>query len=465
MLAYLLIICVAFYVVTASLIRLVGEYLFSQKVSDEQRIAGELAAAISEPLEAKDAERLYSDVLAMSEATGGRVMVLDLYGVVQADTYSEYNGTRLLRSEVAAVLSGGGDAYGFYGFGGEVGFYVPGITGDMIGLYASPICGEGGMCGVLVFITLAQDMYESLMMIQTEVAIWLLAVAALVLILSLFVSRLFTRPISVLNAGMAQMTRGDFSGRVQIRGKSEFAQLASTFNMMCDRLESLDKSRNQFVSNASHELKTPLSTMKILIETLVYQEPMDEGMCREFLGDINKEIDRLNSVINDLLTLVSMDSGEARVNMKNASLTDLLSETMRRLQPLARERGIEMSAAIAQGVTVNCDSMKLTQVFYNLMDNAIKYTPRGGSVKIELVRKDKKAVVKVSDTGIGIPKEDQLHIFDRFYRVDKARSRETGGTGLGLSIVKQVVLMHGGVISVASEEEKGSAFTVELPVV
>ena len=158
-----------------------------------------------------------------------------------------------------------------------------------------------------------------------------------------------------------------------------------------------------------------------------------------------------------------MDSGEMKVNMKSASLTDMLNETMRRLQPLARERGIEMSAAIAQGVSVNCDPMKLTQVFYNLMDNAIKYTGRGGEVKIELVRKDKKAIARVIDTGIGIPKEDQMHIFDRFYRVDKARSRETGGTGLGLSIVKQVVLLHGGDITVSSEEEKGSTFTVELP--
>ncbi len=463
MLAYLLIICVAFFVVTASLIRLVGEYLFSQKVSDEQRIAGELASVMAGPLNERDADRLYEGVLQASEATGGRVLVLDMYGVVQADTYSEYNGTQLMRSEVARVMSGGGEAYGYYAAEGEGTFLIPGLTGDMIGLYAAPIYGHTGMTGVLVFISMAQDMYQSLMEIQTEMIVWLLIVAAAVLVLSLLVSRVFTKPISLLSASMAQMTRGDFSGRVQIRGKSEFAQLASTFNMMCDRLESLDKSRNQFVSNASHELKTPLSTMKILIETLVYQEPMDEGMCREFLSDINKEIDRLNFVINDLLTLVSMDSGEARMNMKSASLTDMLNETMRRLQPLARERGIEMSGAIAAGVTVNCDSMKLTQVFYNLMDNAIKYTGRGGEVKIELTRKDKRAVVKVSDTGIGIPKEDQLHIFDRFYRVDKARSRETGGTGLGLSIVKQVVLMHGGDITVSSEEEKGSTFTVDLP--
>ena len=464
-LTYLLIICVAFYVVTASLIRLVGEYLFNQKVTDERRTAQELSESISEALGKKDARRLCFAVLEASENTGGRIMVLDEYGVVQADTYSQYNGMRLQRREVAEVLSGGGARHGFYSEQDSQGtFLMPGLTADMIGLHAVPVTRENTLIGVLVYITLAQDMYQSLMHIQTEMVVWLVLVAAAVAVLSLFVSRFFTKPIDTLNAGMAQITRGDFSGRVDIKGQSEFARLAGTFNMMCDRLENLDKSRNQFVSNASHELKTPLSTMKILIETLVYQEPMDEGMCREFLGDINKEIDRLNSVINDLLTLVSMDSGEARMNMKNASLSDMLSETMRRLQPLARERGIEMNAAIAQGIFVNCDQMKLSQVFYNLMDNALKYTGRGGTVRIELVKRDKKAVVRVIDTGIGIPKKDQMHIFDRFYRVDKARSRETGGTGLGLSIVKQVVLLHGGQIGVTSEEEKGSTFTVELPV-
>ena len=175
MLAYLLIICVAFSVVTASLIRLVGEYLFSQKVSDEQRMAGELAVALSEPFADRDAERLYSDVRSASESTGGRIMVLDLYGVVQADTYSEYNGTQLMRSEVAMVLSGGGEAYGFYESpeSGAGSFLLPGLTVDMIGLYAAPIMVDESMAGVLVFITLAQDMYQSLMYIQTQMILWL----------------------------------------------------------------------------------------------------------------------------------------------------------------------------------------------------------------------------------------------------------------------------------------------------
>ena len=293
---------------------------------------------------------------------------------------------------------------------------------------------------------------------------WLALVAVIVVVISVAMSRYFTRPIAELNEGIVEMTRGDFSNRVRVRGHNEFAQLAVAFNMMCERIENLDKARSQFVSNASHELKTPLSTMKILIETLMYQDPMDPDMTREFLGDINKEIDRLNSVIGDLLTLVSMDGGEKKLETKPVAVADILGDNVRRLQPLAREKGIEMTASLRdQTATVDGDASRLTQVFYNLMDNAIKYTGRGGSVRVEMSRRDKKVIVKVIDTGIGIPREDQLHIFDRFYRVDKARSRETGGTGLGLSIVRQIVLLHGGTVTVSSEEEKGSTFTVELP--
>ena len=182
------------------------------------------------------------------------------------------------------------------------------------------------------------------------------------------------------------------------------------------------------------------------------------------MNDINKEIDRLSRIISDLLTLVHMDGGETQMKTEPVSLSDLISDTMKRLAPLARERGIELESTVREDVVCMVDSNKFQQVVYNLVDNAIKYTSRGGHVKVELSKAGKKAILKVSDTGMGIPKEDQIHIFDRFYRVDKARSRETGGTGLGLSIVKQIVTMHGGNISVVSEEDKGSTFTVELPI-
>ena len=454
--------CVSFYIVSATLIRLVGEYLFNQKANDELAAACELAAMAETSLKARDGGALFE--LTQSHADDfSRVLVLDVYGVVQADSQSEMNGVRMSRREVAFVLNEGKANYGYYFIGDQnPAILTSMLTGDMVSLYAAPI-GQDELSGVLVYLTRSEDAYRSLMSIQTQMLTWLALVTVAVTLVSLFVSRMFTRPISELNQGIVEMARGDFTHRVKVQGKNEFAQLAMAFNTMCDRLESLDKARNQFVSNASHELKTPLSTMKILIETLMYQDPLDPAMTREFLTDINKEIDRLNSVIGDLLTLVSIDGGEKPMDAQPLSVAELLSDNMRRLQPLARERGIEMTLSVREQAIVNGDANRLTQVFYNLMDNAIKYTGRGGSVRVELSKKEKKAIVKVIDTGIGIPKEDQLHVFDRFYRVDKARSRETGGTGLGLSIVKQIVLLHGGHVEVASEENKGSTFTVDLP--
>ena len=189
-------------------------------------------------------------------------------------------------------------------------------------------------------------------------------------------------------------------------------------------------------------------------------------MQKEFLSDINKEIDRLNSIINDLLTLVHLDDrGVTKLQPTLVSLDKLVQDASRRLRPLAEAREIALDLAIRDQIETMGDPMKLEQVFYNLIDNAIKYTPQGGKVRVEVARAGKKAVVKVIDNGIGIPKADQLHVFDRFYRVDKARSRDTGGTGLGLAIVKQIVLLHEGSITVTSEEEKGSTFTVELPII
>ena len=460
--------CAAFYVVAASLIRLVGEYLFTQKVREEQRITQELADSMVVALANLDAETLYRDAVEAGEENEGRILVLDNFGVVQADSYSEYNGMQFSRSEVATVLDGADSDYNYYEVGGDAGHSLLGNGGlsrqMMMGVYTAAIMEGDQRIGVLVYIAMAQDMFDSLMDIQRQMLIWLVLVAAAVALLSLFMSRMITKPVAELNEGIMVMSRGDFSARVKVRGNSEFARLAEAFNMMCERLESLDKSRNEFVSNASHELKTPLSTMKILIETLLYQDENDPEMQKEFLNDINKEIDRLSRIISDLLTLVHMDGGETQMKTEPVSLSDLISDTMKRLAPLARERGIELESTVREDVVCMVDSNKFQQVVYNLVDNAIKYTSRGGHVKVELSKARKKAILKVSDTGMGIPKEDQIHIFDRFYRVDKARSRETGGTGLGLSIVKQIVTMHGGNISVVSEEDKGSTFTVELPI-
>ena len=467
--AYLLIIVVAFCVIGFSLIQLVGEYLFNQRTRDDQRIAESLSEAFGGLLSSSDVRGMYDTALQTARSEQSRVLVLDRLCTVQVDTHSQLNGQRFITSEISNVLGGADGDYGFYDVGGTNAYWLRAAMNAfsgvkaMTGLYARGIRNaSGNLLGVLVYISQVQEIYESLRDIQLKILAWMAIVAVAVLVVNALVLRTITRPIGELNQGIARMGQGDLSARVNVRGRNEFANLAKAFNSMSERLEQLDKSRSQFVSNASHELKTPLSTMKILIETLLYQDPMDPGMAKEFMTDVNKEIDRLNRIVSDLLTLVNIDSG-IKMNMEDLDIGALLQEQVKRLAPLARENGIELDCACKETLEVNGDALKLQQVVYNIIDNAIKYTPRGGEVHCTLVRSGKKAIIRVSDTGVGIPAEDLPHIFDRFYRVDKARSRETGGTGLGLSIVKQFVLLHGGTINAESTVGKGTTFVIELP--
>ena len=446
-----------------------GEYLFTQRTRDDQRIADALSEQFSEPMVSFDAPEMYRMAAETARAEQSRVLVLDPLCVVQVDTDSRMNGTRFITSEIDHVLKDGTSDYGFYDVGNAGTYWLRAALNAfssfhaMTGVYASGIYSGDQLSGVLVYISGVQEIYESLRDIQLRILLWLLVVASAVLLVNVFVLRTITRPISELNEGISRMSKGDLSARVNVRGKNEFAGLASAFNSMSERLEQLDNSRNQFVSNASHELKTPLSTMKILIETLLYQDPIDPGMTKEFLGDINKEIDRLNRIVSDLLTLVNIDSGAMRLKLEDLDIAALMQVQVRRLTPLARENGIELECSTGAPLMVNGDPLKLQQVIYNVIDNAIKYTPRGGEVRCTVSRSGKMAILRIADTGEGIPADDLPHIFDRFYRVDKARSRETGGTGLGLSIVKQIVLSHGGTITPESTLGKGTTFTIQLP--
>ena len=364
LIAYLLIISIAFSVVAATLIQLVGDYMFNQRVRDDQRVAENLSSIMGEALFSLDVSAMLTSAADASSEGLSRVLVLDRYGVVQVDAYSLLNGRRFENAEVANVLAGGGEDYGFYDAEDTGANVEPGsltsLTGvrAMTGLYAAPIYYDAELIGVLVYISQAQEIYENLSSLRSQMLLWMLLVAASALIISMFVVRTITRPIGELSAGISRMSRGDLSSRVEVRGKNEFAQLASAFNSMSERLEKLDMSRNQFVSNASHELKTPLSTMKILLETLLYQESYDPAMQKEFLTDINKEIDRLNRIVSDLLTLVNIDSGGMRLNVADVRLRDIVTEQVKRLSPLARERGIELSCLVRDPCETVGDSLK-----------------------------------------------------------------------------------------------------------
>ncbi|NLI60022.1 MAG: HAMP domain-containing protein, partial [Clostridiales bacterium] len=272
-----------------------------------------------------------------------------------------------------------------------------------------------------------------------------------------------TRPIKSLTDVIRKMGQGHFGQRVKVRGGGEFRELGDAFNTMSEKLENLDRARNEFVSNASHELKTPLSAIKVLAESLIHMGEDVPEIYIEFLNDINKEIDRLNAIITDLLSLVKMDDHEELDQTEPINLSDLVGKTVKGLGVLAEKKNISLDTVLEEGIMTAGEASKLQQAISNLVDNAIKYTPEGGRVMVDVHKGDNQAIIKISDTGIGIPSKDIPHIFDRFFRVDKARSRYTGGTGLGLSITHRIILMHDGNIRVDSKEGRGTTFFVHLP--
>ena len=463
---------VSYYAVATSLIGLVGDYLFDDRMRQDRASTNRLAQQIAPLYLDSDVDGMQQMLEAASADLGGRMMVLDASGKVQADSQRERNGSRMVVTEVASILSlGEKTAYGVHALKtGEsdidfLHFLQPfDQNADWVAYCASALTLDNRTIGVLFYSSPIQEMMERVFSLQDRMVTYFLIAAGAALVIALVFSRILTRPIISLTRSIQRMGRGDFSVRVPVHGSGELRRLSETFNIMSEKLEMLDQSRNQFVSNASHELKTPLATMKILLESIIYQPEMDEGMRNEFLTDINKEIDRLNLVIGDLLTLVSMDSKTMRLNRTNFSLAQLVTDNAKRLELMIQKRNQELKLQLSDRCEMYADSAKLQQAVYNLMENASKYTQEGGIIRVRLIRSGRDAILTVTDNGPGIPKEDQAHIFDRFYRVDKARSRETGGTGLGLSIVHQMVIMHGGTVSVESDEGNGSTFTVELPI-
>lgn len=469
-----MIVGVSYYAIATSLIALVGDYLFSDRMQQDRAKTDQLAVEIEPLYRARQMSSLQARLESASGELGGRLMILDATGKVQADSYSELNGSRLELPEVISILANGqGADYGVHKLESEgqspTSFFFSFLrpyspNAEWVSYSTAALTENGQTIGVLLFSSPIQEMMQSLFSLQDRMVLYFLIAAAVSIIIALIFSRVITRPIAALTRSIQRMGHGDLSTRVPEKGSGELRRLAQTFNTMSEKLELLDKSRNQFVSNASHELKTPLATMKILLESMIYQPDMETELRSEFLIDINKEIDRLSLIISDLLTLVSMDDKSIRLNRETFSLGQVVIDTAHRLMPVAEQRHQEIKLQISDNCEMYADSAKLSQVVYNLMDNALKYTQEGGIIRMRLIRSGRDAILSVSDNGPGIPKGDQAHIFDRFYRVDKARGRDTGGTGLGLAIVHQLVLMHGGSISVDSEEGHGSTFTVELPI-
>ncbi|MCR4717201.1 MAG: two-component sensor histidine kinase [Lachnospiraceae bacterium] len=251
---------------------------------------------------------------------------------------------------------------------------------------------------------------------------------------------------------------------IVVHGFTEMRELAKTFNDSITKMNKLEESRQEFVSNVSHELKTPITSVKVLADSLINQEDVPVEIYREFMEDIVEEVDRENKIINDLLTLVKLDRKSQDVlNVTTVSINELLELLLKRLRPLAAKRDIEIVYESLRQVNAEIDEVKLTLALSNLIENAIKYNKDEGWIRITLNADHKYFYVKIADSGVGIPEDCKDHVFERFYRVDKARSRDTGGTGLGLAITKNAIVMHHGTIKLHSVPGEGTTFTVRIP--
>ena len=465
LLAFFVVVGSSFLVAATNLTGVVNNYLTEQRTREDTQAAESLAGVFGPMMQTAESSVLNNRLQESADSLDGRLMLLDLDGKVQYDSFNTLCGQRLQIPEVLKVLTlGQPSAYGMVRPGRDIVFSMSGeAEAEYVAYGAHEMMGPRGRTGVLLYVSRIQGMMDSLQSVRNQLISVFIVIAVAALVLALILSRVLTTPIMNLSKTMRKMGKGDLSVRVPEKGSGELRQLAENYNTMAAQLEHQDQSRNQFVSNASHELKTPLATMKIMLETMIYQPDMPTEVRQEFMGDMNHEIDRLTGIITDLLTLTKMDNHSDAMKWEELDLSEMTAETVRLLTPAAQKRGQRLESRIMPDLRMQGDRTKLNQVLYNLIDNAMKYTQDGGEIRVELAEKGEELIWRVRDNGVGIPAEDQEHIFDRFYRVDKARSRETGGTGLGLSIVRQLVGMHGGRISVESAPGAGSCFTVNLP--
>ena len=381
-----------------------------------------------------------------------RVLVTDQFGLIlyDSDDLRATEGRYAMLSEVVAALRGYDVAASEYR---EAAFHsraaVPVIYRDLT-------------IGCVYIYEYDTEQAQLLLDIQQNLRSISLVVCVVVLLMSIVFSKALTRRIAALLGAIRRVREGEYSHRVDIRGRDELSQLAGEFNQLTDRLQTTEEVRRRFVSDASHELKTPLASIRLLTDSILQTEGMDLDTAREFVSDIGEEAERLTRISEKLLTLTRMDSA-VQVEEVPVDVRAVLEKVEHMLTPLADESGIQVETELEKGCMVLATEDDLYQIAFNLMENAVKYNVPGGQVMVALRGIGDLVILTVEDTGVGIPEEDLPKIFDRFYRGDKARSRAAGGTGLGLSIVKDTARQHGGAVTVRRREGGGTCFEVAFP--
>jgi len=440
--------------ITSTILHSVRDYFVEERkkelLSQANIISGQITAN-DYLTDKEDRSNLEAIMLETSQKNNFRMLVLDSSCVVIYDTGYQSGGKTMLIPEVIEALESK-----------DIAKEQPDGT-----IYAAAsIVGAGNARnGVVLISGSLSDIDETVGDIAQKGYLLLMTITVLVFIAMIAVSQIFTNPIKRIIKVIQRMSEGHFEKRVQVHSivHNEIVDLGLACNQMADQLEKVESSRQQFVLNVSHELKTPLSSMKVLSESILLQEDVPKEMYVEFLHDINSEVDRMADIINDLLSLVKLDQKEIPIYLEEHELDKMIQGIVKRMQPLAMQKDIKIQYNMMKEVVAATDEMKLSLAISNLVDNAIKYTPDEGVVTITLDCDHQHAFITVADSGIGIPEAEIPHIFGRFYRVDKTRDRETGGTGLGLSITHATVMIHDGSIKVSSKENEGTTIQVRIP--
>ena len=388
-----------------------------------------------------------------------RIILLDTDGVVLFDsdgTASKLEGKSLMDPLVLNAIDGTSASSNRTESDGAV-----------IVSAAAPVTVQGQVTGVVYVEAACNDISEYMEHLRTSLIAIAILVSLLVGLLSFFFAGLILRPITALTHKLKDITESDEPPALDVHSGGEVGELVNAFNIMTDRIHEQEAKRQEFVSNASHELKTPLSAIRLISDSILSAPDASREMIDDFLGDMNNEVDRLTRIINKLLDLTKMDNQrtEEEHTFELTNINEIVLSIAKSLYPLAEKKNIHFTCEVQGDIYILLDKDRIWESIYNIADNSIKYTPEGGEVSLSLTKDETNAIITIQDNGIGIAPEEQHMIFDRFYRVDKARARDTGGTGLGLAIALSGVELHGGNIEVESEEGQGSLFRIILPII
>lgn len=459
-LSYLVIFAVVLVLLNTYPVLASQDLLFSSKRDSLKSQAAVMASALME-LESLSADQV-ARVMNMLDSMGlTRILVTDPAGLVLYDSTErpEEGGPAesqpeeyryALYQEVVAALRGSDVSYSRYS------------NRTFISTAAMPIVYRGMVIGAIYILEIDQVQGELLYSLQQNLRTISVVIAVVTLVMSTLFSKVLTARIAALLRAIRIVGEGEYGHRLQPVGRDEMAQLAGEFNHLTDRLQTTEEVRRRFVSDASHELKTPLASIRLLADSILQTEEMDPAMVRDFVSDIGSEAERLTRITEHLLALTRLDSlpeGEH----DPVDVSKVAERTAALLQPVADTAGVALEKNLKSDCLTLCTEDDLSQICFNLVENAIKYNYPGGKVFVSVYRDGDQVLLEVGDTGIGIPEEDLPKIFNRFYRVDKARSRAAGGTGLGLSIVRDTVRRHGGWVTARPRNPEGSLFTVGFP--